>query len=308
MRSPRAIIPVIPAALTLGNLVCGFVAMAKTVDAMTNSRGTGPLDPAFSQRIAQAAFFVLLGMLFDVLDGRIARLTRQTSPFGAMLDSLADIVTFGVTPALMAKAMYEHAKTGLDQPFFPKVVTALCAVYVIGAALRLARFTVGTDSDEASHHLFTGLPSPAAAAVLVTSCIFVYEGRYDVGLSDPWADGLAVLVLRSLPATACLLGLLMVSRVPYVHVVQRYVGHRTGVANFVKLVLVGAFLLLFYGWALFVVSWVYVIGGLALAVRARITGRDLMEALPAPWDEDDDESGDPWTPSRQGNGHHEGRP
>jgi len=109
----RSIIPVLPTIMTLGNLVCGFMAMAKTVDAMTSSTGAGPLDPAFAEKILQAAGLVLLGMIFDALDGRVARLTKSTSPFGAQVDSLADAVTFGVTPALMAKVVYEHGKIGL---------------------------------------------------------------------------------------------------------------------------------------------------------------------------------------------------
>ncbi|MFT7462416.1 MAG: CDP-diacylglycerol--serine O-phosphatidyltransferase [Pseudohongiellaceae bacterium] len=280
--SARSLIPVLPTLMTLGNLVCGFMAMAKTVDAMTVSGGLGPLDPAFAAKILQAAHLVLLGMVFDALDGRVARMTNNTSPFGAQLDSLADAVTFGVTPALMAKVVYEHGKIGLEQPFMPKVISALCALYLIGAVLRLARFTANTDADEASHHTFEGLPSPAAAGLIVSAIIFIFDGRSEIGFGPETADSLAVLILRSLPFVAAATGVLMVAKVSYVHVVQRYVGPRTRISHFVNVVVVVACALIFHEWSLFLVSVLYVGGGLILALRSRITGRPVLDALPAP--------------------------
>lgn len=292
MKSARAIIPVLPSALTLGNLVCGFVAMAKVVDATTGAGGGGPLDPAFAEKIVEASWFILFGMVFDALDGRVARLTGQSSAMGALLDSLSDMVTFGAAPALIAKAVYEHGKMGLDQPFVPKVITALTALYLICAALRLARFSANTSADEESHQVFEGLPSPAAAGLIVTACLFIFSGRHDVGLPEDTADSLAILIMRGLPFLACALGMLMVSNIPYVHVVQRYVGHRTRRSNFVKLVLIIGIILLFHDWSLFVASIAYVVGGLVLAARARMTGRSVHEQLPEAWALDDSASDD----------------
>lgn len=302
MKTARSIVPVLPTAITLGNLVFGFLAMAKTIDALSISSGQGPLDPAFGERILHACFFVLAAMVCDALDGRVARLTKQTSPFGSMLDSLSDVVTFGVTPALMAKVVYEHTKVGLAQPFPSHITTSLCVLYLIGAALRLARFTVATDADESSHHTFVGLPSPAAAAMIVTTLIFCFEGRTEVGLAPEQADTLAIWLLRGLPVTACLMGLLMVSRLHYVHVVQRYVGHRTRVATFVTIVLVAWLTLAFMEWSLYFMSLVYVVGGLVLAARARITGRPVHEVLPPGVDVDEPPLWDEVPPSGLGNG------
>ncbi len=294
MRTRMSIIPVLPSALTLGNLVCGFVAMAKVVDATTGSGGSDPLDPVFAEKIVEASWFILFGMIFDALDGRVARLTGQASAVGALLDSLSDVVTFGAAPALIAKAVYEHGKVGLDQPFVPKVVTALTALYLMCAALRLARFSANTDTDEESHHIFQGLPSPAAAGMIVTTCLFIFSGRNDIGLDSAPADALAIFFMRGLPFLACVLGLLMVSNLPYVHLVQRYVGHRTRRSTFVKLVLIVAIILLFHDWSLFVVSIAYVLGGMVIALRARMTGLPVQEQLPEPWavDGDDEEEGD----------------
>jgi CDP-diacylglycerol--serine O-phosphatidyltransferase len=164
------------------------------------------------------------------------------------------------------------------------VISALCALYLIGAVLRLARFTVKTDEDESDHHTFEGLPSPAAAGVIVSAIIFIFDGRRELWLSPESADSLAIMILRSLPVVAALIGVLMVSRVPYVHVVQRYVGHRTGVTHFVNVVVVIAIVLVFHEWSLFLLSGIYVLGGLGLSLRSRITGRSVLESLPEPWE------------------------
>lgn len=312
MSRTRGIIPVLPTLMTLGNLVCGFMAMAKTVDAMAVSGRSGPLDPAFAEKILHAAGLVFLGMIFDALDGRVARMTKASTPFGAQVDSLADAITFGVTPALMAKVVYEHGKEGLSQPFMPKVVSALCALYVIGAVLRLARFTLATDEEEESHQTFVGLPSPAAAGVIASACVFIFAGRSEVGLSAEWSDGLAIWFVRCLPWVAALLGMLMISHVPYVHVAQRYLGlgRRTRVPRFVNIVVIVALILVFHEWSLFVASLAYVLGGLFLAIRAHYTDQSVLDALPEPWIEDESvENGDPArsADTRSGNGHGESR-
>ena len=280
MKGARAIIPVLPSAMTLGNLVCGFMAMAKTVDAMTMSTSLGPLDPEFGNLILHASGLIFLGMVFDALDGRVARMAGASSSFGAQLDTLADVVTFGVTPALMAKVVYEHAKVGLDQPFMPKVVSALCALYVVCAALRLARFTVATDDAAESHEVFAGLPSPAAAGVVGSAVLFAFAGRLELPWSQATGDAVAITILRSLPWLAAALGMLMVSNVPYVHVAQRYLGRRARVPRFVKIV-VGSFLvLIFHEWSFLLVILIYVGGGLVFALRQRITGRSPFAPSP----------------------------
>ncbi len=290
----RPLIPVLPTALTLGNLVCGFIAIAKTVDALQGAARDGnALDPLFADKIVQACWFVLAAMVFDALDGRVARLMNQSSPFGSQLDSLADMVTFGMAPALLAKVTYEHTLNQLGIPFHHGIVTLLCSLYMIGAALRLARFNVTTTEDADSHDTFLGLPSPAAAAMVITTCFFIFIGRHEVGLDDHVADKLAIYLLRGLPGLACALGLLMFSRVRYVHIAQRYIKSRTRFGTFAWMVLVGWIVVLFHEWLLFAASLTYVLGGLVIGLIARSRGRSPVESLPDPWDADDDETGAP---------------
>ncbi len=286
MGARARLIPVIPAAITLGNMVCGFVAMAKAADAMQASGGTGPMDPAFARLILHAAYLIILGMVLDAFDGRIARMTGQTSSFGAMLDSLSDMVTFGVAPAFIAKVVYEHTMQQIGVDFRPGFTTSLCMLYVVGAALRLARFTSATGEDTDKDHLvFAGLPSPAAAGLIIATCIFVFEGRTELGQLWPnFAESFALVLLRGMPMLALVLGLLMVSRVPYVHIASRYVGHHMQGRSIVKIVLVIWFGVVFHEWSLLVCATVYVVGGLVVGLRARRKGRSPVDELPPPFD------------------------
>ena len=117
-------------------------------------------------------------MICDMLDGRLARLTRRTSDFGGQLDSLCDVISFGVAPAvLMLRTVMGavHGQVGkvaflapLSDVGIERILWCAAGVYVAGAALRLARFNVENEPDESAHMLFRGLPSPGAAAAVAT--------------------------------------------------------------------------------------------------------------------------------------------
>ncbi len=275
-------VPLLPTLFTLGNLLCGFIAIAKAIDALQSSTGDGVLDPAFATELTKGCWFVVAAMIFDALDGRIARMTGQQSPFGAMLDSLSDLVTFGVAPAFIAKVGYEHTMDALGQRYRPSVVTGFCALYLICAALRLARFNADSGEDESEHHTFSGLPSPAAAGFVVACCFFIFGGTSEIGLSDAAAASVGAALLRALPYLAAGLGVLMISRVPYVHVFQRYVGLRLRASMMVRLVLIIWVAVQWHEWALFLLISVYVLGGLFLGLRASRAGRSPVEDLPVP--------------------------
>ena len=140
-----------------------------------------------------ACLGIYVAMIMDMLDGRLARLTNTMSEFGSEYDSLADMVSFGVAPALV---MYEWALYGLG-----KVGGFAAFVFIACAALRLARFNVQTQSDK-KH--FIGLPSPAAAAIIVSSVWLCSD--YKV---DPQSIKIVLCVLTLLT------GLAMVSNLNY---------------------------------------------------------------------------------------------
>src|SRR5438128_6581756 len=130
---------------------------------------------AMNQRFDQAAIAIYVAMVLDSLDGRVARLSRTQSAFGAEYDSLTDMVSFGAAPALV---MYEWALRDMGRLGW---ISAF--VYCAGAALRLARFNI--QLSVADKRWFTGLPSPAAAA-LVAGMVWVFND-YDVaGMDVKW--------------------------------------------------------------------------------------------------------------------------
>src|SRR5213592_1154900 len=139
-RIRRRGIYLLPNLFTTAALFCGFYAIVQ----------------AMNGRFDQAAIAIFIAMVLDGLDGRVARLTKTQSAFGAEFDSLSDMVSFGAAPALV---MYEWALRPMD-----KLGWVAAFVYCAGAALRLARFN--TNIDVVDKRFFQDLPSPAAAALV----------------------------------------------------------------------------------------------------------------------------------------------
>ena len=172
---------ILPNLLTTAALFCGYFAIVQ----------------AMNQNFEMAAIAIFVAMLFDGLDGRVARLTGTQSEFGLHYDSLADMVSFGVAPALL---VYQWALMDLG-----KFGWIISFIYCSGAALRLARFN--TNVDVADKRFFQGLPSPAAAA-LVAGMVWV---SIDNGLSpenNTWLKSVAC-------ALTFIGGISMVSNFPF---------------------------------------------------------------------------------------------
>jgi CDP-diacylglycerol--serine O-phosphatidyltransferase len=217
--------------------------------------------------VRAAGVLILLGMIFDALDGRVARLTRTTTEFGGALDSLADVVSFGVAPALVAKALVEQTLGSAE----PKVAFVTAAFYAVCATLRLARYNAEHEvPDQAVRH-FVGLPTPGAAGVLAS--IAVCHGNLlerfplDAAGRSMAADLLRFGVLVGL-------GLLMVSRVPYVHFANRFLAGRRPI-GFIALVMLFVALALQFPWEYLVggVFVVYAVSGPIAVIPRLIRGR-----------------------------------
>jgi CDP-diacylglycerol--serine O-phosphatidyltransferase len=140
---------ILPSLFTIGNLFLGFWAIIKTFDG----------------RLAEAAPLIAGAIILDMLDGRIARLTGTTSDFGAQLDSLADAVSFGVAPALLA------FRWALDS--MPRVGWLAAFLFTVCGVLRLARFNVQRHVVDSRY--FVGLPIPAAAGQIAAVVFFLPE-------------------------------------------------------------------------------------------------------------------------------------
>jgi CDP-diacylglycerol--serine O-phosphatidyltransferase len=230
---------VLPTMFTLGNLLCGFAAIffASRPEGTQMMMGWTPLT--------MAAAFIFLGMIFDGLDGRIARLTRATSSLGEQLDSMADMVSFGVAPAFLVVQLAR-----VDAPFFAALDRAddifdrmsmvVALIYVACAALRLARFNIEVAGDAIDDHMsFKGLPSPGAAGT-VASLVLLHQHFWmhlaeGVDPEDSWPLRISAAVMV---AVAFLAAVAMVSRLRYVHVLNRYVRGRAKVETIAKAVIV----------------------------------------------------------------------
>lgn len=163
-RHYRRGIYLLPSIITVGNLFCGYACIVF----------------AMRQDLVTAAPFIGFAFVLDMLDGRIARLTNTTSAFGREFDSLADVISFGVAPAMLALAW------GLSE--LGRVGWAVGFVYVTAAAMRLARFNLQTHATTDKRY-FVGMPSPSAAGVIAAT---IYAWPYPL---EGLPAGLAVAVV-----------------------------------------------------------------------------------------------------------------
>ena len=222
-------VTVLPSLITILNGVCGFVAI------IFASRG----------EFAMAGYMVLLAMIADMLDGRLARMSKNTSSFGGQLDSLCDIISFGVAPAfLMLEVLQEYKLAGLAQPnitfenFLQRFVWLAAAAYISCAAIRLARFNVENEEDESAHMSFVGLPTPAAAGVVVSLIIFHQEIILPElsGSDTPVYLGFCEsAIIYALPFLVLGVAVLMVSRLRYPHVLNQYIKGKKPFTHLIRL-------------------------------------------------------------------------
>lgn len=204
-----------PASLiTLGNLACGVAAMIWASEALRRD------DVAV---LEYAGWLIVLATIFDALDGKVARMTHSASNFGAQLDSLADAITFGVAPALMARTLVIIEQPVFDTRPHPRLLFVAPILFAICAVLRLARYNVEHEADDpqgSGGRGFVGLPSPAAAGLPTALVLFffnVQDPNFLFPLSSEFIHGVQETILRVLPFVLVFVAVLMVSRVPYPH-------------------------------------------------------------------------------------------
>ena len=206
--------PVLPTAFTLANGVCGLVAIG-----IVTSQA-----PEYSRTVLAfyAALMIFLGMAFDVVDGQVARMTRQTSQFGKELDSLCDVITFGVAPVFIMLTYHD---------IFPRrVLWGIGVLYAVSAILRLARFNVQKDEHAATNY-FQGLPTPMAAGTIASFAIAMPSLLRLPDVLTPeskqeFALRLITAAMVVVPVLTGILAWLMVSRIRYPHVVSELTRRR----------------------------------------------------------------------------------
>jgi CDP-diacylglycerol--serine O-phosphatidyltransferase len=236
---------ILPNLFTTGNLFCGFWAIISV----------------FHEKFFFAAVAILLAGVFDILDGKVARLSGATSKFGVQYDSLADLVSFGIAPALLAFswALRPYGKFGWLAAF----------LFVVCGALRLARFNVQSASGEVKY--FKGLPIPAAASMIALTILLYFELIETGGVKD-----IIILVM------IYILAFLMVSSIRYFSFKELNLTKRRPFSIFISVILsliviVYQPIIVLFGVALF-----YVFSGPVSMVIAWQKKRKLRKMEPVP--------------------------
>jgi len=263
LRSHRRVLvntAVLPAMCTILNGLAGF---ASIHFATKDSLGQANLS-----NLVVAGWLIGAGLVFDALDGRLARYARRSSDFGAQLDSICDVVTFGAAPAVLMlrtvttvlRGQIERIDMLLGGMALERTIWCVAAVYFACAALRLARFNVEAEPDEAGHMTFRGLPSPgAASAVAAMVLLFAFLAVSERGWrSSTW---ILATVSITLPVLTLIVAMLMVSRFEYTHIVNHYLGGKRRFGFLVKLLV-----------CILAAIWQFHITAAALAVAYTFSG------------------------------------
>ena len=203
----------LPNLMTAGNLFCGFMAIVHCIQArLAESAITGEYRGSTNfEHYKYAVWFIFGAAAFDALDGRLARMGGRESLFGAEFDSLADVISFGMAPALLMFYLILAPTMGTYE-WFRNIGWAIGFIYLLCAAMRLARFNVITNpllrpGTKDSSRDFVGLPVPAAATTVAATVLFLLKLAESDRSLKAWALALPPLML--------LVAFLMVSTVRY---------------------------------------------------------------------------------------------
>jgi len=236
---------ILPNLLTTGNLLCGFWAIISV----------------FQERFYFAAVAILLAAVFDVFDGKVAKLSGATSKFGMQYDSLADLVSFGIAPALLAFswALRPYGKFGWLAAF----------LFVACGAIRLARFNVLASTGETKY--FKGLPIPVAAAMIAFTILLYFQL-----IETDWVKDIVILVM------IYILAFLMVSNIRYFSFKELNLAKRKPFSIFIFVVLSLVVIVMEPVVVLFAFVLFYVFSGPVSMVLAWRKKRVLSKTEPIP--------------------------
>ncbi len=267
-RRPSRGMYVLPSFFTAGNIAAGYYAITQSIQGSA-------AEPGYFDRAALAIGFAIL---FDGVDGRVARMTRTTSDFGKELDSLADVVTFGVAPSILAyiwgfRMLPVAVHTTLHNEILHFGVFA-CFVFLICGASRLARFNISNDPQPRNpgrpgRKYFVGMPIPAGAGV-IAAVIHCFRGS---PINNPW---IALVWLLLILFT----GFLMVSTWRFWSGKELNTGSKHPFQLLAVLTLVGAVIVRFSEYALIVIALGYLVSGV-LARLLYSWERSRRQPLPA---------------------------
>ena len=262
----------LPNLMTAGNLFCGFVAVINCIQArLIDDNGVYAVaHSGHSPReyYLHAVWFILAAVVFDSLDGRLARLGGRTSLFGAEFDSLADVVSFGVAPALMVFFLILGPTE--EYQWFRELGWFIAFIYLLCGAVRLARFNVITNpllrrSEHESNKDFLGLPVPAAAGAVASLVLFLlYLEQNDRSLHQ---------MALALPLLLLLISFLMVSTIRYPSFKKIDWQTKTRLWTFILLLIVGGLIIKLREIACLVIFLGYITFGIVRHIRRNLQAK-----------------------------------
>ncbi|MBK7292652.1 MAG: CDP-diacylglycerol--serine O-phosphatidyltransferase [Geothrix sp.] len=212
---------VLPSSITMASVFCGFSSVVMSI----NAAGATP-----ERFFLWAAGLLVLAGVFDGLDGRVARATNTATDFGVQLDSLADVISFGMAPAILAYR-YAFFQLGIHDSHLRAAGWAACFVFTACGALRLARFNVQVGAVDSRY--FVGLPIPAGAACVASVIIWHPTPPTTTALAYSFAAGLF------------LVGLLMVSTIRFSSFKKKATSLRSVMVTYLSVTILLALLVLF---------------------------------------------------------------
>ncbi len=266
-------ITILPSLITLLNGICGFAAIvfaSKGVEQMSVRQIELPY-------FAWSGYMIFFAMIADMLDGRVARMSQTTSSFGGQLDSLCDMISFGVAPAFLMFKVVDHKLgemigTGyMLEGFVYRFVWLAAASYVACAAIRLARFNVENEEDETAHMSFAGLPTPAAAGVPASLIVFYEDLLLTAGADSMLFRVGEGVIIYSLPFVAIGTAILMIGRIRYPHLVNLYLRGRKPIAYLQWAVVLFAMIVFFLQTALVISFCGFALSGLGKWLLSRLS-------------------------------------
>lgn len=248
----------LPNLMTAGNLFCGFAAVMKIIEAGLLTAAGDPASTQYHEAIA----FMLGACVFDLLDGRLARLGGHESAFGREFDSLADVVSFGLAPALL---VYQIVLADFD-----RIGWVLAFIYLLCGALRLARFNcVAAENNDSPEKDFQGFPIPAAAGLIASLTLFMLwmnEGSRNLG---PWKFVLPPLLL--------FLSFMMFSKVRYPSFKALNWRTQRSIPKFLAIILLLVFSALNYEWMPALIFVLFLIYGFVRPFLSKAWRREIEE-------------------------------
>lgn len=280
---------VIPSLLTTANIFCGFYSVMESLAGARSLALVGfnsDLAPASiaaaTEHFDRAAIGIGFAALFDLLDGRIARMTNTTSEFGLELDSIADVVSFGIAPALLAYAWGYG-----EVPDLHTFGWAASFLFVICGALRLARFNVQArrphsnlppKNPKVDRKAFVGMPIPVGAAMIASIVHFSPRPLGFVGESRLWSltVGTHVYSVALVVLVVCL-AFLMISTLRYSSFKNLGVGNRNPRILIIGLALVVTLIWFYSRWVLLIISTAYASHGVVVKLWSLLKPRHPAE-------------------------------